>query len=502
MLRLSEDNMNIESIKISMKACYSFCKDRISKLSDKKIVKVAAFLFALFAAAWVAYSVGRWIIKKLPSKDQNKLNIPDKAMEGVENSAKDKGDLTISNEDAVKKTPKDGCQEELIRKNEEVPKGVQESLPQGQEVKTSSEEKLKAADEDINQEGFPEGESGGVELKEEEFNHDKFKRWKPTFTNEDYSDQFEEDLPDDQVDGQVGPTSDPSEPHDVDNKGLNVQGELAHDDEKKVVEQLIEDSPHNGQLTYENGDVYEGQLENGQPHGQGQLTCKKSHYKLYVGEFKEGMPHGQGEMTYKNGEIHTGQFKDGKPEGEGKLVGRGNLYVFKFEDGQPVGKGTLTYQNGDVYEGELEDFEPHGRGETTYKNGVIYKGEFENGLRHGQGELIYHLEGEYHNYKGEFKEGKKHGEGKLIYKNENVYQGQFVNGKCHGYGEMFAKNGCVYKGAFEDGKPIYGSLTYKNGNVYVGEFQNKKPHGQGKLTKADGQVLKKGEFQDGKFIEN
>lgn len=190
--------MNIESIKISTKTCFSFCKERVLKLADKKVVKVAAFLFALITTVWVAYSVGRWVIRKLHS---NKLKVLNKAMEGVENSARNKADLTIPNGDRGKGAIKESqpCQGELISENEAAHKNeFQESLPHGQEGKINKEEKSKTADEDAYQGEFPEGESGGTELDEDEVDHGKlYDKWKLTDV---YTDEFKDDLSDGQDD--------------------------------------------------------------------------------------------------------------------------------------------------------------------------------------------------------------------------------------------------------------------------------------------------------------
>ena len=35
----------------------------------------------------------------------------------------------------------------------------------------------------------------------------------------------------------------------------------------------------------------------------------------YVGDLKDGKPHGQGEMTYSNGDLYVGDFFNGRRDG-------------------------------------------------------------------------------------------------------------------------------------------------------------------------------------------
>ena len=54
-------------------------------------------------------------------------------------------------------------------------------------------------------------------------------------------------------------------------------------------------------ITFENGDIYEGQVgNNGLPHGKGIL---KSSIGVYEGEFKNGLVEGKGVYRYVNGDV-------------------------------------------------------------------------------------------------------------------------------------------------------------------------------------------------------
>ena len=67
---------------------------------------------------------------------------------------------------------------------------------------------------------------------------------------------------------------------------------------------------------------------------------------MYNGEWKDGKHHGKGKMTYANGDVYDGEWEDGK-----MTYADGVVYNGEWKDGKKhVGK--MTYANGDVYDGE------------------------------------------------------------------------------------------------------------------------------------------------------
>jgi len=56
---------------------------------------------------------------------------------------------------------------------------------------------------------------------------------------------------------------------------------------------------------------YKGQVENGDPNGQGTYTFPDG--KKYVGGWKDSKYHGQGTLTSSDGKYFVGEFKDSKP---------------------------------------------------------------------------------------------------------------------------------------------------------------------------------------------
>ena len=56
---------------------------------------------------------------------------------------------------------------------------------------------------------------------------------------------------------------------------------------------------------------YVGQIENGEPNGQGTFTFPDG--EKYVGELKDGEQHGQGTLTSKEGKKFEGEWRNNKP---------------------------------------------------------------------------------------------------------------------------------------------------------------------------------------------
>lgn len=73
-------------------------------------------------------------------------------------------------------------------------------------------------------------------------------------------------------------------------------------------------------MTYDNGDRYEGEFEDGKKHGQGKYDWKEKNDQLdyYDGTWKNDSAEGFGSSMIR-GQFYTGEFKNGKRHGEGQL---------------------------------------------------------------------------------------------------------------------------------------------------------------------------------------
>ena len=106
---------------------------------------------------------------------------------------------------------------------------------------------------------------------------------------------------------------------------------------------------------YEDGDEkkdrwYVGEIENGEPNGQGISTSPDGH--KYVGEFKNGNEHGQGTYTFEKGKYegfkYVGEWKDGTQQGQGTdSLPDGRNYVGEWKDGERW-NGTLYDKEGKI----------------------------------------------------------------------------------------------------------------------------------------------------------
>ena len=97
-----------------------------------------------------------------------------------------------------------------------------------------------------------------------------------------------------------------------------------------------------GTKTYKCGCKYEGQIENGKPHGYGTLTVGQSGTEYY-GDFKDGKLPGWVYETLTNGEIFEGEFKDGNRNGLGVLTYQdGSTLLGEFEDGELISSKLLN----------------------------------------------------------------------------------------------------------------------------------------------------------------
>lgn len=185
---------------------------------------------------------------------------------------------------------------------------------------------------------------------------------------------------------------------------------------------LENDAQKTGTLTFSNGDQYEGDVADGQPHGQG--IKYHSSGSRYEGEFAHGLMHGQGVYHFFDGGRYEGQFVDG----------------------QEHGQGTLYHVDGDRYEGQFAKGLEHGKGIFKYADGDRYEGQFVDGQAHGYGTYYYGnrdrwTDGELGRYEGQFVEGQEHGQGIFYGTDGGRYEGTFVDGSRDGHGIYYYADG-------------------------------------------------------------
>ncbi|GIQ84788.1 hypothetical protein KIPB_006349 [Kipferlia bialata] len=276
--------------------------------------------------------------------------------------------------------------------------------------------------------------------------------------------------------------------------------------------------------------IYEGERnEEGEPHGEGTLTCLDGY--TYTGGWKEGARHGYGSSLDRSGLLYEGEFVDNKRTGRGTLSGdvssllnggRGNTlqaqelktdypkgFIMEgvFEDGHFV-SGTLTNPgtgmestygdygeegedgvrpqftsasapNGATYEGVLGT-NVQGYGKYRYKDGGWYEGGMKDGEYWGQGTMHYPT-GEVHS--GLWRDGKRQGKGTFTFANGDVYEGYWKDHHQCGMGTLRTVSGITFRGTWKNGQRRHGTETFRpDGRChgsYTGSFKDGKWHGQG-----------------------
>ena len=141
-------------------------------------------------------------------------------------------------------------------------------------------------------------------------------------------------------------------------------------------------------------------------------------------------------IKLKDGMIYEGELVDGEPHGQGTMISSdGKRYEGKFKNALLSGMGTMTSPDGeDRYTGKWKDFKFHGQGTQAYINALgirtVYLGSFRDGVKHGKGSIISEngqsLEGAFFKNKkrGEFIYTQVGGKIKLTYKNDKLVDPQ------------------------------------------------------------------------------
>ena len=271
----------------------------------------------------------------------------------------------------------------------------------------------------------------------------------------------------------------------------------------------------NMKITYDNGDVYEGNFVENVKEGKG--IYKYSNGDRYEGEFFEDQKDGYGIYYYKNGEKYEGEYKNDKKHGHGIYYYLdGDRYEGEFQNGFAEGRGAYYFSDGEKYVGDYKQDKRNGHGIYFYSNGDKFIGEFKDGKKDGKGTLydkngnklkdLFFDNGERikkenltdllgNDYSKEEssrnnstkEDSKLNGRGIKIYKGEGKYEGDFVEGLKQGKGTYYYENGDKYIGDFfNDEKEGYGIYYYKDGDKYEGQFSHNEKHGKGTYYYADG----------------
>lgn len=120
-------------------------------------------------------------------------------------------------------------------------------------------------------------------------------------------------------------------------------------------------------LTWPNGDVYVGDVKDGQRHGRGRM--KYANGREYVGEWVQDKRQGFGEQTWKNSPKYL-------------------YYKGQWIHDLPGGTGTMAFPVGQIYSGEFQKARMQGQGQMAYADGSTRFGTFVQNKREGEFLLI------------------------------------------------------------------------------------------------------------------
>ena len=131
-----------------------------------------------------------------------------------------------------------------------------------------------------------------------------------------------------------------------------------------------------GKLVGSHGHIYEGDILNEKPDGEGKLYFENK--LVYEGHFENGVFEGFRKKYYDNDDYYIGEFKNNKMKGKGKMFDKNNNLVYEgdFSDDEPDGFGKLI-SNCQCYIGEFKKGERNWGGTNIKMEKFFMK---ENGL--------------------------------------------------------------------------------------------------------------------------
>lgn len=196
------------------------------------------------------------------------------------------------------------------------------------------------------------------------------------------------------------------EQYDV--KYVEYEDELTGDFYRGFVNE--ENLPHGfGTMFYGNGDMYEGNFENGIKQGTGTMTYSTA--CVYIGEWNNDLMEGSGYMIWPMGDYFYGEWKYGNPfygtkyflqpnaPIDGSIESRYCIYHGQFDgNGLMNGYGSMSWPSGDYYIGHWENNVRHGHGTQYWPSEdpnipqMMFVGEFSkdhDGWIFGEGTMYY-----------------------------------------------------------------------------------------------------------------
>ena len=173
-----------------------------------------------------------------------------------------------------------------------------------------------------------------------------------------------------------------------------------------------------------------------------------------------------GRLDFGGGYYYIGEIENGEPNGEGAYYSPGDSLSREgtFKDGELNGYGTTYVKGEKSHEGYYVNGERSGKGVLYALGKKMYEGDFHHDTRNGKGTQWW-LDGS--KYVGDYVDDKRTGKGILYIDGFKRYEGDFVDGKFHGIGILYDEKGDIlYSGRFENGSVPFAAAPMK-GNKWV-----------------------------------
>lgn len=191
-----------------------------------------------------------------------------------------------------------------------------------------------------------------------------------------------------------------------------------------------------GKLTWANGDVFEGTLQNGKRHGKGLFVWGNG--QRYQGDWVHDVPSGQAIVDFTNGNHYEGLVDNTTPIGMGRMVyASGDTYSGSFSAGEPNGGGLYVWNNGQKFDGEWKSGKPNGQGKLQFANGDRYEGSVNDGVPSKSGVFTW-ANGD--SYSGHWNAGARDGQGTFTWTTGDRWEGVYENNQQTSNGTLIRKS--------------------------------------------------------------
>ncbi|OWZ15050.1 Radial spoke head protein [Phytophthora megakarya] len=206
-----------------------------------------------------------------------------------------------------------------------------------------------------------------------------------------------------------------------------------------------EDKPNNVVVAHSNA-RYDGEWENGLPHGYGELVFDAVRNIRYEGQFVNGKRDGRGHMHYADGSVYVGGWKADVKCGRGVMT----WMTQPGADELPNPENVIPLER---YDGEWENDYQQGFGRHVWLATPL------NGLTTENESSASSSPHDKNWYEGDFHQGLRHGRGVFYYANGARYEGEWKTNVKEGYGLFFYEDGRVFVGLFRQDRSAEGSYA-------------------------------------------